>query len=188
MVGRRSCPIGPAVAICSASGAASSIRRAISRQVVARRYCLARKMSFTTSYMTHFPEYVSARMPVPLSWSYAVLRRFHAAAAVTMVSASSLLEGPRLSRIRPPGDVDARVDTDLSRPERAGAADLPHPIFVSAGRLAVEKNLMAFLALDLPAQRPSSATGRRRESCSAGFRNELSRHRLTRCWAAQPLR
>ena len=145
-------------------------------------------MSFSVSYMTHFPEYVSARMPVPLSWSYAVLRRFHAAAAVTMVSASSLLKGARQSRIRPPGDVDARVDTDLSRPERAGAVDLPHPIFVSAGRLAVEKNLMVFLALDLPAQRPSSATGRRRESCSAGFRNELSRHRLTRCWAAQPLR
>src|SRR5205814_4980243 len=58
---------------------------------IARRYCLARKFSFTTSYMTRFPEYVSARLPVPLSWSYAVLRRFHAA-AVTTVSTRSLLE------------------------------------------------------------------------------------------------
>jgi hypothetical protein len=59
---------------------------------VVRWYCLARKIPFTTSYMTRFPEYVSARLPVPLSWSYAVLRRFHAAAAVTMVSTQSLIE------------------------------------------------------------------------------------------------
>src|SRR5438105_12690991 len=57
-----------------------------------RHYCLAQKISFTTSYMTRFPEYVSARLPVPLSWTYAVLRRFHAAPAVTMVSTRSLID------------------------------------------------------------------------------------------------
>jgi hypothetical protein len=57
-----------------------------------RRYCLDRRLLFTTSYMTRFPEYVSARLPIPQSWSYALLRRFHAAAAVTMVSTSSLME------------------------------------------------------------------------------------------------
>ena len=46
-----------------------------------RRYCLVRKITFTTSYMTRFPEYVSARLPVPLSWTYSLLRCFHAAAA-----------------------------------------------------------------------------------------------------------
>ena len=73
-----------------------------------RRYCLARKISFTTSYMTRFPEYVSARLPVPLSWSYAVLRHFHAAAAVTMVSTPLIARGARQSRLLAPGDVDAR--------------------------------------------------------------------------------
>src|ERR1700758_3496813 len=48
---------------------------------MARRYCSVRNLSFTTSYMTRFPEYIAMRSPVPQSWSYAVLRRFHAAAA-----------------------------------------------------------------------------------------------------------
>src|SRR5271169_6585739 len=117
---------------------------------IVRRYCLAREISFTTSYMTRFPEYVSARLPVPLSWSYAVLRRFHAAAAVTMVSTRSLLEELGNRGFSHLAMWTRGVDTDLFRPERAAAIDLPRPIFVSVGRLAVEKNLAAFLALDLP--------------------------------------
>jgi len=117
---------------------------------IVRRYCLARKFSFTTSYMTRFPEYVSARMPVPLSWSYAVLRRFHAAAAVTMVSTRSLIEELGNRGFAHLAMWTRGVDTDLFSPERTVAIDLPRPIFVSVGRLAVEKNLPAFLALDLP--------------------------------------
>jgi glycosyltransferase involved in cell wall biosynthesis len=117
---------------------------------VVRWYCLARKIPFTTSYMTRFPEYVSARLPVPLSWSYAVLRRFHAAAAVTMVSTQSLIEELSDRGFAHLAMWTRGVDTDLFRPERAIALDLPRPIFVCVGRLAVEKNLPAFLALDLP--------------------------------------
>jgi glycosyltransferase involved in cell wall biosynthesis len=117
---------------------------------VVRRYCIARKIPFTTSYMTRFPEYVSARLPVPLSWTYAVLRRFHAAAAVTMVSTRSLIEELGNRGFAHLAMWTRGVDTDLFRPERAAAIDLPRPIFVSAGRLAVEKNLAAFLALNLP--------------------------------------
>jgi glycosyltransferase involved in cell wall biosynthesis len=121
-----------------------------------RRYCLAHRRPFTTSYHTRFPEYLSARAPVPEAWSYAWLRRFHGAANGTMVST------PSLER-----DLEARgftnlmrwtrgVDTDLFRPrspempELADLAGLPRPIFLSVGRLAVEKNLEAFLRLDLP--------------------------------------
>src|SRR5580693_9669230 len=117
---------------------------------IVRRYCLARNMSFTTSYMTRFPEYVSARMPVPLSWSYAVLRRFHAAAAVTMVSTRSLIEELGNRGFAHLAMWTRGVNTDLFSPERAAVIDLPRPIFVSVGRLAVEKNLAAFLALELP--------------------------------------
>jgi len=116
---------------------------------VVRRYCLARKISFTTSYMTRFPEYVSARLPVPLSWSYAVLRRFHAA-AVTMVSTRSLIEELGNRGFAHLAMWTRGVNTDLFSPGRAASIDLPRPIFISAGRLAVEKNLPAFLALDLP--------------------------------------
>jgi glycosyltransferase involved in cell wall biosynthesis len=117
---------------------------------IVRRYCLVRKISFTTSYMTRFPEYISARFPVPLSLTYGLLRRFHAAAAVTMVSTRSLLEELGNRGFAHLGMWTRGVDTDLFSPEHAAAIDLPRPIFVSVGRLAVEKNLAAFLALDLP--------------------------------------
>jgi glycosyltransferase involved in cell wall biosynthesis len=117
---------------------------------IVRRYCLVRKIPFTTSYMTRFPEYVSARLPVPLSWTYAVLRRFHAAAEVTMVSTRSLIEELGNRGFGHLAMWTRGVDTELFRPGRAAALDLPRPIFVSVGRLAVEKNLAAFLALDLP--------------------------------------
>ncbi|MFN3744400.1 MAG: glycosyltransferase family 4 protein [Hyphomicrobiaceae bacterium] len=115
-----------------------------------RRYCLRRGLPFTTSLTTRFAEYVAARFPVPVSWGYAALRRFHSAAAATMVSTPSLR-----------AELEARgftnlcmwsrgVDTALFRPDRAMHLDLPRPIFMNVGRIAVEKNLGAFLSLDLP--------------------------------------
>lgn len=115
-----------------------------------RRYCLVRKIPFTTSYMTRFPEYVSARLSIPLSWTYAALRRFHAGAAVTMVSTRSLMEELSNRGFAHLAMWTRGVHTDLFRPDRAIASELPRPIFVSVGRIAVEKNLPAFLALDLP--------------------------------------
>jgi glycosyltransferase involved in cell wall biosynthesis len=115
-----------------------------------RRYCLLRKIPFTTSYMTRFPEYIAARLPVPLSWTYALLRRFHAAAAVTMVSTRSLMKELGNRGFAHLALWTRGVDTDLFSPERAAAIDLPRPIFISVGRLAIEKNAAAFLALDLP--------------------------------------
>ena len=117
---------------------------------LARRYCLRYGLSFTTSFMTRFPEYVSARLPIPQSWTYALLRRFHAAASVTMVSTPSLMEELTRRGFCHLAMWTRGVDTDLFRPERAIALDLPRPIFVCVGRVAVEKNLPAFLALDLP--------------------------------------
>jgi glycosyltransferase involved in cell wall biosynthesis len=115
-----------------------------------RRYCLGRNLSFTTSYMTRFPEYISARLPLPEAWSSAGLRRFHAPAAVTMVSTLSLMDELDSRGFKHLGMWTRGVDTELFTPERAIALDLPRPIFASVGRVAVEKNLAAFLALDLP--------------------------------------
>lgn len=117
---------------------------------MARRYCLQRGLPFTTSYTTRFPEYISARAPVPESWSYAVLRCFHAPASVTMVSTPSLKAELAARGFEHLGLWTRGVNTDLFRPERAINLDLPRPIFVSMGRVAVEKNLEAFLSLDLP--------------------------------------
>jgi glycosyltransferase involved in cell wall biosynthesis len=116
----------------------------------ARRYCLRRGLAFTTSYMTRFPEYISARVPLPLSWSYAVLRNFHAAAQVTMISTQSLMDELSSRGFQHLGMWTRGVDTKLFTPERVAPLDLPRPVFMSVGRVAVEKNLPAFLGLDLP--------------------------------------
>jgi glycosyltransferase involved in cell wall biosynthesis len=116
----------------------------------ARSYCLSRNLPFTTSYTTRFPEYISARLAIPEAWSYAVLRRFHAAAGVTMVSTPSLIAELAGRGFKSLGMWTRGVDTEMFRPQRVIELDLPRPIFMSVGRVAVEKNLDAFLSLDLP--------------------------------------
>jgi len=133
-----------------------------------RRYCLKRRLPFATSYTTRFPEYISARLPIPEACSYAVLRHFHAAATVTMVSTSSLMTELAAKGFEHLALWTRGVDTDLFTPERAIDLDLPRPRFVSAGRIAIEKNLEAFLGLDLPGSKivighgPQEAELRRR--------------------------
>ena len=115
-----------------------------------RAYCLKNRLPFSTSYMTRFPEYISARLPVPKDWTYAVLRNFHAAATVTMVSTPTLMSELTQRNFKNLGIWTRGVDTEAFKPENALRLDFPRPIFVSVGRLAVEKNLEAFLGLDLP--------------------------------------
>ena len=118
-----------------------------------RRHCLATGRPFTTSYHTRFPEYLAARAPVPESWTYAWLRRFHGAARGTMVSTPSLEQDLRGRGFRNLMRWTRGVDTELFRPDAgpaASLADLPRPLFLFVGRLAVEKNVEAFLRLDLP--------------------------------------
>jgi glycosyltransferase involved in cell wall biosynthesis len=122
-------------------------------------YCRRHGRPFTTSYTTRFPEYISARAPIPQSWIYAALRRFHAAATVTMVATPSLMTELRERGFSNLGMWTRGVDTDLFRPDRAIELDFARPIFVSVGRLAVEKNLEAFLSLDLPGTKVLVGTG-----------------------------
>ena len=115
-----------------------------------RSYCLKAGRPFTTSYTTRFPEYIAARSPIPEAWIYGILRRFHAAAAVTMVATPSLMKELSGRGFTNLGMWTRGVDIDLFRPDRAIDLDFPRPIFMSVGRVAVEKNLPAFLGLDLP--------------------------------------
>ncbi len=115
-----------------------------------RAWCRKHGRAFSTSYTTRFPEYIAARAPIPERWIYAALRRFHAAAAVTMVATPSLMTELSQRGFGNLGMWTRGVDTDLFNPERAIDLDLPRPIFISVGRIAIEKNLEAFLSLDLP--------------------------------------
>lgn len=117
---------------------------------LARRACLKRGRPFTTSYHTRFPEYLSARAPIPEALSYTFLRRFHNASAGIMVSTPALerdLSARGFQRImRWSRGVDATLY--CPRPERIFS--LEGPIFLYVGRVSVEKNIEAFLSLDLP--------------------------------------
>jgi glycosyltransferase involved in cell wall biosynthesis len=115
-----------------------------------RAYCRRRKLPFTTSYTTRFPEYIAVRSIIPASLSYAVLRHYHAAAAMTMVATGSLFSELGSRGFRKLGFWTRGVDTELFNPDHPAALDLPRPIFMTMGRVAVEKNIEAFLALDLP--------------------------------------
>lgn len=115
-----------------------------------RRNCLRRGISFTTSFHTRFPEYIHARFGVPTSWPYAGLRWFHGPATAVMVATKSLesdLEARGFKNLR----LWSRgVDTDLFKPGDKTWLDLPRPVFLYVGRVAIEKSVEEFLKLDLP--------------------------------------
>lgn len=118
--------------------------------IAMRRYCLRRGLRFTTSFHTRFPEYVQARIGLPVGIAYAWLRRFHGAAAATMVATPSLqadLESRGFKRIV---RWSRGVDTDQFRPCAAPKANGNGPNWLYVGRVAVEKNIQAFLDLALP--------------------------------------
>jgi len=115
-----------------------------------RQVCLKRGRSFTTSYHTRFPEYIAARVPLPQDWSYAALRRFHNAGAGMMVSTPSFERELAARGFRRLMRWSRGVDHQLFRPRAESLFDLPRPIFLTVGRVAVEKNIEAFLKLDLP--------------------------------------
>ena len=119
----------------------------------ARGWCVKRGRRFTTSFHTRFPDYVSVRSGIPAEWIWAVMRRFHGAAERTMVVTRTLgdelqARGMSHTHLWPLG-----VDLDQFNPNvppHPALADLPRPILLNVGRVAVEKNIEAFLSLDVP--------------------------------------
>jgi glycosyltransferase involved in cell wall biosynthesis len=135
--------------------------------VAVRGLCLEEGWHFTTAYHTRFPEYIQSRFAVPASWCYAMLRRFHRPSSGVMVATDS-------------------IRNDLAERD---FLDLPRPIFLSVGRLAVEKNLEAFLALDLPGSKLVVGDGPllpqlRRRYPSAHFAGNQTGDALTAHYAA----
>lgn len=137
--------------------------------LLARRYCMKRGRKFTTSYHTRFPEYFSARFAVP-SWPLAALiKRFHAPAVATMVSTPSLeteLSAQGYAKLM---RWSRGVDAELFHPGKAKRLSFPRPIFLYAGRVAVEKNLDAFLSLELPGTKVVAGDGPERAILEARF-------------------
>ena len=118
--------------------------------MAARRYCRKRGLRFTTSYHTQFPEYLRKRLPVPLDVSYGFLRRFHGSAAQTMVATRKMREALEARGFGNFVTWERGVDTETFRPLDGKVTDRENPVWIYVGRVAVEKNLEAFLELDLP--------------------------------------
>jgi glycosyltransferase involved in cell wall biosynthesis len=120
---------------------------------MARAVALRRNWPFTTAYHSRFPEYIHARTRFPLSWSYPVLRRFHNAGRGTLVPTPAIV-----ADLKQRGFTQAKLwsrGVDLAAFSAEGER-LPRgegPIFLYVGRLAIEKNIEAFLSLDLPGEK-----------------------------------
>lgn len=122
----------------------------------ARHICLDYKFPFTTSYHTQFPEYVHARFWWIPTWAgYAYMRAFHNKSGRVMVATPSMMERLQSRGMKNITAWSRGVDTDLFHPSKRGIdggvyKDLPKPVWAYVGRVAVEKNIEAFLKLDLP--------------------------------------
>lgn len=134
-----------------------------------RNYCVKRGLPFTTSYHTRFPEYLSARVPVPLGWGYAFMRWFHRPSDGVMVATRSMRRELTARGFSNLIDWTRGVDTALFRPDVPKALDLPRPIHLYVGRVAVEKNIRAFLELPLEGSKVVVGDGPQRAALQADF-------------------
>lgn len=137
----------------------------------ARAWCLRRRMPFTTSYHTQFPEYVRARAPIPLSVTYAFLRNFHGAAARTMVATPTMQRQLESRRFKNIVRWTRGVDTQLFRPRDKQWLRCPRPIALYTGRVAVEKNIEAFLQFEWPGTKVIVGDGPARIELEAKYPN-----------------
>lgn len=129
--------------------------------MAARAHATRNGLPYTTAYHTRFPEYVRARTGLPLSVTYAFLRWFHGNAQAIMVPTHEVKRDLEANGFAPQRVVlwSRGVDLDIFKPGPAMAHDLENPIFLYVGRVAVEKNIDAFLKLDLPGSKWVSGAG-----------------------------
>lgn len=130
----------------------------------ARRYCLRHRLAFTTAFHTKFPEIVHAAIKVPLALGYAVMRHFHRPSAGVMVPTPSVAAMLRQRGFRNLREWTHGVDTELfafrARPgDFPGLEGLPRPIALFVGRVSYEKNIEAFLRLELPGSKVVCGVG-----------------------------
>lgn len=141
--------------------------------LAARRICLEWKLPFTTSYHTRFPEYVSARLPLPLAAGYAYMKWFHRPSGRLMVATRTMADELQRQGFRNISVWSRGVDTETFQPRRPQDPDvfegLARPIWLNVGRVAVEKNIEAFLALDLPGSKVVVGDGPQREELNERY-------------------
>ena len=154
-----------------------------------RAWCRGRNVPFTTSFHTRFPEYLASRFGIPAGWTYGAQRHFHNAGAGLMVASRSLaaeLEGRGFQRIMP---WTRGVDIDHFRPRAVRRFGSDKPVFLYVGRVAVEKNIEAFLSLDLPGPKVVVGSGPMLSTLAARhpdvtFTGKMVGEELAQCYAS----
>ena len=160
----------------------------------ARRHCLRHKLAFTTAFHTKFPEILHAALRVPLSWGYALFRRFHRPSSGVMVPTSGVLEMLAERGFRHLREWTHGVDTRLFAfaPEPTmypGLGQLARPVSLFVGRVSYEKNIAAFLDLDVPGSKVVCGVGPLEDALRTRYPNVhwlgvLPRQELAQVYAA----
>jgi glycosyltransferase involved in cell wall biosynthesis len=157
--------------------------------MAARRFALRAGFPFTTAYHTRFPEYIHARLRLPLAWSYAFLRSFHAPSHAVMAPTEVVRRDLETHGFKRAVIWSRGVDLDVFRPQASTRLQSERPIFLYVGRVAVEKNVDAFLKLDLPGSKWVVGTGPalariRAEYPHVNYLGVLDRRELAQVYAA----
>lgn len=140
--------------------------------VAARRWCLRNQRPFTTAYHTQFPDYVSARSGVPAEWIWHYIRWFHAPSSAILASTPSIRQSLIQHGLKQVRHWGRGVDLSAFHPGLAphpAMAALPGPVQLYVGRVAVEKNIEAFLQSDHPGSKVIVGDGPARTALEARF-------------------
>ena len=160
----------------------------------ARRHCLRYRLSFTTAFHTKFPDILRTTLGVPMAWSYALLRRFHRPSRAVMVPSLGVLQMLQDKGFKNLCEWTHGVDTRLfafarEASEYASLGHLARPVSLYVGRVAIEKNIEAFLEMDVPGSKvvcgvgPMEATLRERYP-NVHWLGVLPRHELAHVYTA----
>lgn len=140
----------------------------------ARRFCKRRGYPYTTSFHTRFPEYAAERWAVPISWGYAVLKDFHKDGETMMVATPGLMDELRERGFTKMKLWARGVDLEAFKPGDRSFLDAHRrPIFLYVGRLAVEKSIEDFLALDLPGSKVVVGDGPQRAELEDRYKDAV---------------
>lgn len=157
--------------------------------ICARGFALRHGLPFTTAYHTRFPEYVQARTGVPLGWTYAFLRWFHGRSESVMVPTEGVRRDLQSHGFKNVVTWSRGVDLEVFKPQRSERLRSEPPIFLYVGRVAVEKNIEAFLEADLPGSKWVAGVGPALKSIQARYRRVnylgvLDQHALAEVYAS----
>jgi glycosyltransferase involved in cell wall biosynthesis len=163
----------------------------------ARSYCLKRELSFSTAFHTKFPEIAHAAARIPVSWGYALFRHFHKPSSAVMVPTQGVLRmldrrGFRNLRAWTHGVDTEQFPFHPSPLSSDIVATLARPISLFVGRVSYEKNIEAFLKMDLPGTKVVCGVGPVEAQLKQRFPQVrwlglLPREQLARVYAAADL-